>query len=155
MGPCVCRDDYLVRSHSICLRFNFSSSNIPAGGQTDANDPNRKSIVRAKGSFGLVFKASIESPTAHSAYTVTAISRQRMGAPETESSADSRPYEGVRHVQKHIQKTVPRDPRCLDTCARYCRYGSRTFHCARSGASCRCREPIFLSDVQSQSRRHA
>jgi hypothetical protein len=33
---------------------------------------------------------------------------QRMGAPETESSAEPRPNEGVHHVQKYVQKAVPK-----------------------------------------------
>ena len=80
---------------------------------------------------------------------------QRMGAPKTESSVDSRPYEGVHHIQKYVQKTVPQGPGCLDTCKRYRRDDSRTSHCARSGSSGRCCEPVFLSHVQSQCRRYS
>src|ERR1700730_8131668 len=108
----------------------------------DANDPTRTSIVQARDGLGSFLGIKLSRRFAHSGYTMRTISRQRMGAPETESSVDSRPYEGVHHVQKHVQKTVPQGPGCLDTCARYRRHGSRTSHCARSGSSGRCCEAI-------------
>src|SRR3984893_13776892 len=65
--------------------------------------PNPDVHCSGNGWFGLFSRHQIESPIAHSGYTIRTISRQRMGAPETESSVHSRPLRGC--------------PPCSETCS--------------------------------------